>query len=155
MKYRLRILPLLITAMFASCSPVESEQMSKNAVSEYKEIKLDQIDWPDCLKQEEDHYLVFFYSDTCPHCHEIIGDVIEFSLSDIAKLYFLNTKETSVKVPISNDIDLTIGVETIDDLFIMGTPTIIEVEEWSVKANVAGKDNCLTFLNEQRLINKT
>lgn len=154
MTHRLRILPLLITALFASCSPVESEQMSKNAVSGYKEYIKSQISWQECLGQKENHYLVFFYSDTCPHCHEIMEDVLDFSNTNIVKTYFLNTKESNEKVPISSEIDLTIGVDDVGDLFIAGTPTIIEVEEWIVKANIPGKDDCLTFLNEQRLINK-
>lgn len=154
MKYRLRILPLLITAMFASCSPVESEHMSKNAVSEDKEYHIDHIIWSECFNQNEDHYLIFFYSDTCTHCHEIMGDVLEFSNDNIVRTYFLNTKESDVKIPIANEIDETIGADSVDDLFIAGTPTILEVEEWAIKANIAGQDNCLTFLNEQRLINK-
>ena len=129
--------------------------MSKNAFSEYNVTVDLKIDWSDCLKQNEDHYLVFFYSDTCSHCHEIMGDVLSFAESNIVKTYFLNTKESSVKIPIANDIDLTIGADSIDDLFVAGTPTIIEVEKWIVKANVAGTDNCLTFLNEQRLIYKS
>ena len=155
MNYKLRILPFVLTALFASCSPAESEQMSKNAFSEYK-VAIDQkITWPDCLSQSEDHYLVFFYSETCTHCHEIMGDVLSFAESNIIKMYFLNTKEQDIKIPISNDINLTIGVDSVDNLFIAGTPTIIEVESWIVKANVAGTDNCLTFLNEQRLIYKS
>ena len=154
MNHKLRILPLLITALFASCSPVESEQISKNALSEYK-VTIDQkISWSEMFQQNEDHYLVFFYSETCTHCHEIMGDVLSFAESNIVKTYFLDIKESEVKVPISNNIDSTIGVNSIDDLFIAGTPTIVEVENLIVKANVAGTDNCLTFLNKQRLTNK-
>ena len=154
MNHKLRILPLLITALFTSCSPVESEQISKNAFSEYK-VTIDQkISWSEMFQQKEDHYLVFFYSETCTHCHEIMGDVLSFAESNIVKTYFLDIKESEVKVPISNNIDSTIGVNSIDDLFIAGTPTIVEVENLIVKANVAGTDNCLTFLNEQRLTNK-
>ena len=154
MNHKLRILPFVLTALFASCSPAESEQTSKNAFSEYNVTVDQKIDWLNCLKQNESHYLVFFYSETCTHCHEIMGDVLSFAESNIIKMYFINTKESEVKIPIFSDIDSTIGADTVDDLFIAGTPTIIEVENWMVKANVAGTDNCLTFLNEQRLIYK-
>ena len=154
MNNKLRILPFVITALFASCSPAESEQMSKNAFSEYN-ITFDQkIIWPECLQQKEDHYLIFFYSETCTHCHEIMGDVLSFAEENILKMYFLDTKSSDTKIPISNNIDLTIGVDNVDALFIAGTPSIIEVENWIVRANIAGTDKCLTFLNEQRLINK-
>ena len=155
MNYKLRILPFALTVLFASCSPAKSEQMSKNTFSEYNVTNIQKIDWPTCLSQKEDHYLVFFYSETCTHCHEIMGDVLSFAESNILKTYFLDVKASDTKIPISNNIDLTIGVDRIDDLFIAGTPSIIEVENWTIKANVAGTDNCLTFLNEQRLIYKS
>lgn len=154
MTYRLRILPLVLVAMFASCAPAKSEQMSKNAFDEYEILNTQQIKWSTVLNQTETNYLVFFYSETCQHCHEIMGDVIAFSLSEIMKTYFLDIKKSEAKVPIKNEIDETIGANVIDELFIAGTPTIIEVEDGTVKANVPGKDECLTFLNEQRLIHK-
>lgn len=155
MNYKLCILPFILTALFASCSPAESEQMSKNAFSDYNVPTSQKIVWSDCLSQKEDHYLVFFYSETCTHCHEIMGDVLSFYEANVLPTYFLDIKASDIIVPISNNIDLTIGVDNIDDLFIAGTPTIIEVENWIVKANVPGSDNCLTFLNEQRLLNKS
>ena len=154
MNHRLRILPLLLVAMFASCTPATSEQMSKNAFSEHEIVIIQQIKWADILSQKESHYLVFFYSETCAHCHEIMGDVIVFSESDIVKTYFLDIKQSETKIPIKNEVDETIGASSIDDLFIAGTPTIIDVEEGMVMANVPGKDDCLSFLNEQRLIHK-
>ena len=129
--------------------------MSKNAFSDYNVPTSQKIVWSDCLSQKEDHYLVFFYSETCTHCHEIMGDVLSFYEANVLPTYFLDIKASDIIVPISNNIDLTIGVDNIDDLFIAGTPTIIEVENWIVKANVPGSDNCLTFLNEQRLLNKS
>ena len=154
MNYKLRILPFVLTALFASCSPAKSEQMSKNTFSEYN-VPLDQkIAWSDCLSQKEDHYLVFFYSETCTYCHEIMGDVLSFYEANVLQMYFLDTKATDTKIPIGSNIDLRIGIDNVNELFIAGTPTIIEVENWIVKANVPGSDNCLTFLNEQRLLHK-
>ena len=155
MNHRVRILPLLVVAMFTSCSPAKSEQMSKIAFSENKEYLTNGILWSNCLKQIDQHYLVFFYSPTCNHCEEIIEDVQEFARSEIVKLYYLNIKEQDEKIPVSNEIKSTIGVSDISDLFIAGTPTIIEVFEGVVKDNVAGKEACLTLLNEQRLLQKT
>ena len=155
MNYKLRILPFVLTALFASCSPAESEQMSKNTFSEYNVPVNQKIVWSTCLNQKEDHYLVFFYSETCAHCHEIMGDVLSFNDANILPMYFLDTKASDTKIPISSNIDLTIGVDNVDDLFIAGTPTILEVKNHIVIANVPGSDNCLTFLNEQRLLNKS
>ena len=155
MNTKLRICPLLLVAMFASCAPVRNERMSKNAFSEY-EIPIDQeIIWSDCLNQKEANYLVFFYAETCGHCHEIMGDVLEFSRSDIIKTYFSDIKKGEEKLPISNNVDETLGITEINDFFIAGTPTVIEVYEGIVIANIPGKDECLTFLNDQRMNDKS
>ena len=151
MTYRLRILPLVLVAMFTSCAPAKSEQMSKNAFEEYEIVNTQQIKWSSVLSQIETNYLVFFYSETCHYCHEIMRDVIAFSTSNIVKTYFLDIKKSETKVPIKNEIDETIGATSINDVFIAGTPSIIEVEDGMVKANIPGKDECLSFLNELRL----
>ena len=151
MNLRLRILPVFLTAMFASCSPAASEQMSKNAFSEYEIVQNNQIIWSEIFTQTEDNYLVFFYSETCGHCHEIMGDVIAFSEAEIVRTCYLNTQEQGFKIPINSAIELTIGISTVDELFIAGTPTILEVKNHIVTNNIAGKDECITFLNSLRL----
>lgn len=151
MNFKLRILPLLIAAMLTSCTPAENEQMSKNVISMQEIINQFEINWLDSLNQNEEHYLVFFYSETCPHCHEIMEDVIEFAKEDLVKTYFSNIKKYEPKITIQNDVVNTIGLKEIDDFFIAGTPSILEVKNAIVNNNIPGKDNCLTFLNKLRL----
>ena len=154
MKQTRHFLSLLCVAILTACSPVQSIESSKNAVEEYDILIEQEILWTDCLSQEEPHYLVFAYSEKCSYCHEIMGDVLDFAASGIVKTYFVDIKKEPNVVPISNDIDETIGATNVGDIFIMGTPTILEIENNTIKANVPGKDYCLTFLNEQRLLNK-
>ena len=151
MNLRLRILPLLVVSMFVSCSPAKNEQMSKNAFSQYEIVQNNQIKWSDIFLQTDDHYLVFCYSETCDHCHQIMGDVISFSESEIVETYFLNTKEQDIKIPIKNEVILTLGMSKVDDLFIAGTPSLLEIENHIVKNNIPGKDDCLTLLNSLRM----
>ena len=155
MNLRLRILPVLLTAMFASCSPAASEQMSKNAFSTYEIVQNNQIIWSEIFKQKQDHYLIFFYSETCGHCHQIMGDMIAFSEAEIVDTYYLNTQNQDIKIPINPATELTIGMNTVDELFIAGTPTIVEIKNHIVSNNIPGKDQCLTFLNSLRLANKS
>ena len=155
MNLRLRILPVFLTAMFASCSPAASEQMSKNAFSAYEIVQNNQIIWSEIFNQNQDHYLVFFYSETCSHCHQIMGDVIAFSEAEIVDTYYLNTQNQDSKIPLRNETELTIGMTTVDELFIAGTPTIIEIKKHIITNNIPGKDQCLTFLNSLRLALKS
>ena len=151
MSFKLHILPLIVVVMFTSCSPVESEQMSKNTSSDYGIDEKWQISLSNFFMLEEEQYLVFIYSETCGHCHQIMGDVLEFSYQNIIPLYYLNISIQENKIPLSLDIDSTIGLTAIDDLVIAGTPSLIEVQNHAILANVAGADNCLTFLTQERL----
>ena len=147
---KLHTLSLLLAAVFTSCSPSKSESSSKNAVQEYGIIIKQEINLSDCLSQEEEDYLVFFHSDTCGHCKEIIDDVTLFASSNIIKTYFLNVSKSENKVPRCSLEDVDIGIDKFSDLKIVGTPTIVEVEKGITTANVAGKDLCLKFLNEKK-----
>ena len=154
MKTKIGFYSLVLLALLTSCSSSNSEQSNSNASSGFDIPVEQQIIWTDCLSQEEEDYLVFFYSETCNHCHEIMGDVIAFSEENIIKIYFSDVAKGETKIPISRDVDDTLGIDDINGFFIAGTPTLIEVYEGTVTANVPGKDACLSFLNEQRINNE-
>ena len=154
MKIKIGFSSLVLLVLLASCSPSTSEQSSPSASSGFDIPAEQEIIWTDCLSQEEDNYLVFFYSETCNHCHEIMGDVLAFSAENIIKVYFSDVMKGDPKITISRDIDATLGVTDVNNFFIAGTPTLIEVYEGTVTANVPGKDDCLSFLNEQRINNE-
>ena len=146
---KLRTLPFLITALIASCSPGKSESTSKNAIHEYEIVEKQSIDLVDCLSQEEDKYLVFVHSKTCLHCQEIIEDVISFASSNTMKTYFLDISKQGNKIPLCSAGEIEQGINRVEDIKIAGTPTLLEVEEGIITFNIAGKDSCLSFLNEQ------
>ena len=154
MKYRLHMWPFILMAMFASCSPVESEHQSKSATKEY-EIPIEkQIDLSDCLFQNETHYLVFFHSEKCGHCQQIIGDVLSFSEENIVKTYFLDIGKSINKMTYYPEQEITTNVSQIEELKIAGTPTLIDVKDGVVKDNIPGKESILTYLNKLRLDHK-
>ncbi len=151
MKLKRCLYYLILPIMLFSCTPQESSDNS----SVNEEIPVDlQIKWTDCLSQEENDYLVFFHSDTCSHCKEIMGDVIAFSSQNIKKVYFSNIVSDGVKMPVEKEKETLTGISNIEEFYIRGTPTLIEVVEGVVTKHVAGKDDCLTFLNDERLNNK-
>lgn len=147
---KLHTLPFVIAAVFTSCSPTKSESSSKNAFQEYEIVNRQAIILDDCLSQEEEQYLVFFHSETCAHCQEIIEDVILFAESNILKTYFLDVSKPGNQTPRCSPSDIEIGIDQVSNIKIVGTPTIIEIEDGITTANVAGKDLCLMFLNEKK-----
>ena len=150
MNFRWQFCPLLVVAMIASCTPKESQSSNKNASKEYGIVTDQEILLADCLSQKEENYIIFFHSDKCEHCKQIIEDVTEFASLNILKTYFVNVAKSENKIKICQPIDLTIGVTDVNDLAIVGTPSIAEVENGMTIANAPGKESCLTYLNEQR-----
>ena len=147
---KLHTLPLLWVVVFASCSTGISESSSKNAIQEYGIVSKQDVNLADCLSQIEEKYLIFFYSETCGHCKEIIEDVTLFAESNIIKTYFLNISKNENKIERCSHDEIEIGIDSVEDLKIVGTPTIVEVENGVTSANVVGKDSILSFLNEQK-----
>ena len=147
---KLHTLPLLLVAVFTSCSSSKSESSSKNAIQEYEIVRKQEINLDDCLSQIEEKYLIFFHSETCPHCQEIIEDVIAFAESNIIKTYFLDVSKKENKINRCSFEEIEAGIDRVENLKIVGTPSIIEVEKGITTVNVAGKSACLAFLNEQK-----
>jgi len=146
MTYRFLVAPLAILAVTVSCSPVV-DTANKKTNEDYKIVQEHQISWPDILNQKENNYIVFIYSETCGYCHDMIDEIVDFATSDILVTYFVNSSTS--KATISEDYE--IGITDINDLSIKGTPSIVEVLDKMVIANVPGLDQCLTYLNEKRI----
>ena len=151
MKLKSLFLSLLPLIALISCTPNEGESSNQSSGNNETIPASLQIDWSDSFKQEEDDYLVFFYSETCEQCHQIMGDVIAFANSNIMQTYFSNILSPEGKMPIVKGNEPLVNVSDISEFYIAGTPTLIEVKEGTVIENIPGKDACLTFLNNVRL----
>ena len=149
MNCRLLSASLAILAIVASCSPAKSATNFKNNFSEYEIVSKQQIKWEEIFLQEENNYIVFFYSETCSYCHHMLNEIVSFANNEILPTYFLNTSEN--EVTFSNNQEPVIRVDSIEELSIKGTPTIIEIDEGLVTANIAGLDECLTYINDKRM----
>ena len=147
MTYRLLIASLATLAIVASCSPARDATNSKNTFQEQEIVINHLIKWEELLKQKEENYIVFVYSEKCGHCHDMMDEIITFAQDGILATYFVNTLDNSV--PLSREVE--VGINKIEDLSIVGTPTIIEVDKAVVTSNLAGIDDCLLFLNEKRM----
>ena len=144
---RLLFVSLTSLAIVASCSPSIDTTNIENAIEQEEYINNHEILWLDVLKQEENNYLVFIYSETCGHCHDMMDEIIDFAKSEILPTYFINTQ--NYEVPIFKEIKENIA--SIDELGILGTPSILEIENKVVIRNIAGIDKCLSFLIDKRM----
>lgn len=147
MTSRLLFVSLTSLAIVASCSPIRETTNNKNVIEQEEIIKNQSISWFDALNQKENNYIVFVYSETCGYCHDMMDEIIDFAKSEILVTYFINSQ--IYKVPISNEIKENIA--DINQLSILGTPTIIEIDNKIVVNNIAGIDKCLNFLIDKRM----
>ena len=151
MKLKWHIYSIALLAFCCSCTP----QTGSSASVDSRDIATEQaINLADCLTQEESNYLIFFHSDACQQCKEIMGDVTEFARLNYIKTYFIDTSKNENKVTLCQPDEVVIGVTSVEHIAIVGTPSFIEVEDGVTVANVAGKNSCLTFMNEQRIKHK-
>ena len=101
MKFLRFVVSLLSISLITSCTPTEESAPQYKAFKEFQVVVDNSIKWPDILNQEENKYIIFFYSETCAYCHEMQQEVIDFAITCPLKTYFLNTSENTV--PIKED----------------------------------------------------
>ena len=147
MKFFRFVVSLLSIPLIASCTPTEESAPQYKTFKEFQVVVDNSIKWPEILNQEEKSYIIFLYSETCAYCHEMQEEVVDFATTCPLKTYFLNVGENAVPI----DSDKKIGITNYEEASINGTPSILEVENATITANISGIDDCLTCLNEQRL----
>ena len=147
MKFLRFIVSLLSISLITSCTPSEESVPQYKTFKQFQVVVDNSIEWQNILNQEENNYIIFFYSETCAYCHEMQEEVIDFAITCPLKTYFLDAVENDVPI----DSDKKIGVSNYEEASINGTPSILEVENATIVANISGIDDCLTYLNEQRL----
>lgn len=147
MTLQLLFVSLTSLAIVVSCSPTRDITNTKSAIEQQEIVIKQQIPWLEALNQKENHYIIFVYSPTCGYCHDMMDEIIDFAKSEILPTYFINTQNN--EVPIYQEINENIA--SIDELGILGTPSILEIENEVAIRNIAGIDKCLSFLIDKRM----
>lgn len=147
MTLRLLFVSLTSLAIVVSCSPTRDITNTKSAIEQQEIVIKQQIPWLEALNQKENHYIIFVYSPMCGYCHDMMDEIIDFAKSEILPTYFINTQNN--EVPIYQEINKNIA--SIEELGILGTPSILEIENKVAIRNIAGIDKCLSFLIDKRM----
>lgn len=109
---------------------------------DYSEVEKFQISWNEIFDIDLNQYLVYVYSKRCSHCQNIKNQIIDYALKE-ENMYFV---EFNDDVTVTIDIKNTIGVSSVSDLSILGTPSLIEITNHEVSNNLAGEKAILDFL---------
>jgi len=147
MRRVLKLLTLSLVTLVSCSHNIETEKVDYVTIipeeHEYSEISEYELLWESMFEVEEDHY-VYIYSLTCSHCNEIKNDLIEIALKR-GDIYFV--KGTS-KDQISNDVEKSKNAENPGDIWILGYPTLLKIENKKCTKNIAGKTQ---IMNEIKL----
>ena len=132
------LLLMVFTLLFGGCTK-NIKQTSQTSIEEmshydYDVIKEKIINWNDLFSVEKDHYNAYIYSKTCVHCNEIKQDIISYGLNH-DDFYFI---EYNKSIPVSESVDATIGKSNVEEISILGTPTLLTIENGILIKNIAG-----------------
>ena len=129
--FSLFLLPLLFVS---SCSPINvSKSESYNMIS--SNIKKC-CGWNEMLNQEENEYYTYIYSETCGFCRK--AETYIEKLNKVSFIYYVLFTES---IPIKSERENLEGVDDINSLFILGTPTLFKIVDKKV-------EKCYVGLNE-------
>ncbi len=136
----------IFTLLSLTLLSINSCQISQNndtySTYDYDLVNDKHINYEDIFNINMNHYFVYIYSKTCFYCISIKDEIIHIGLNN-DDIFFIEYNES---IPINEDIDSTIGVSSVDDLFIIGTPTLIEIVGGKVVVNTYSKDLILSLL---------
>lgn len=138
-----KLLFLALPLLLYSCSSTKTEA---SIDYDYTDVSSLTICWDDIFKVQLERYFVYIYSSTCGHCNEIKQDVISYALSNINTLYFVSFTKS---IPIVNDRFYPIGKDNVEDLGIVGTPSMFLIVNHIVEENYVGKKEIIRTLTNE------
>lgn len=135
---KLFLLPL-VTLFMVSCSK-DSKVVAEEY--DYSDVSHLHICWDDIFEINDAQYFVYIYSNTCGHCQEIKQEIISYALKH-ESIYLIKFNNN---IPIINDRNQVIGKDKVEDLGIVGTPSMFLINNHIVEANYVGKKEIIRTL---------
>lgn len=139
---------LLSIALLSSCSSTSPvvEPPTTIFTYDYSLVKDDLITWGDIFAQEEDTYYVYFYSEICKYCNSIKREVLDYYLAKKCVMRFVDVLDNDVIY--SKENRKILGVSSSDDLYILGTPFLLEVKDHISTNYYAGSEAIKRYINK-------
>ena len=122
-----RYLSVLFLPFLLGCK--QSEPIDYNSCSNKV------ITYQELFNQNQDDYYVYIFSYNCGHCEDFKEEILPI-IYNHRNMYLL---EYSKDIKITSNVDETIGASSIEDVYILGTPTLLEIKDGILMTNVAGK----------------
>ena len=137
----------LFLVLLPGCKKVEEESqqfesLSPKQILDYSDVELYEIEWSEILSND-DEYFAYVYSPTCFHCQEIKQEILEARIIRNINLYYIKYNKD---IDIVSERDLLIDVDNVEDLGILGTPSLFQIKDHKTVNYFAGKTEILETL---------
>ena len=134
-----RILTFLL--LLTSC---QNNQTPSNSKHEYSEIVEMKISYLDVFSIQENEYYIYYYQESCYHCHGIKSKVISFALNSEVSFYFVEVIEDYGFL--SRTKEDTIGTNNPMKAFALMTPQLSLVKNGYIAETYIGDEEILNII---------
>ncbi len=138
---KILLLPVLVL-FITGCASKEKEETKP---FDYCDVTDLTISWNQILSVKSNDYYTYIYSSTCGHCNEIKQIVISYALGNYGSLYFVEFNKDISRI---NDPLSTIDKSSIEDLGIVGTPSMFRIKDHIVIENIVGSKQIIETLTK-------
>lgn len=118
---------------------------SQNTIYSYVDVKDKHLTYENIFLLTNSHYFIYVYSGGCYVCASIKQDIINYSLKHENFYFLLYCHEF---VPTSEDFDQSsiLGASKNSEIYLIGTPTMLEIKEGKISEYYLGMEKILTKL---------
>lgn len=103
---------------------------------DYSDVSKFTLSWAEIFTVDSDTYYAYFYSSTCSHCIEPKDFIIEKALKR-GDIYFIKSSSLD---QFTEDPNKSIGAGNPGDIWILGYPSLLKIENKICTKNLAGND---------------
>ena len=134
---------VLLVVTLCLLSGCQKEKEEEKIIYDYEDFSGIKIEWNNLFLPAKSQYFAYIYSKSCGHCENIKQDVLSYIKTNLESFYLI---EYSKEIPLTKNAFLTIGKEKIEEVAILGTPSLIEISGGYIALNIAGEKDIITYL---------
>lgn len=140
-----KICTFIIALFLVSCNKNNEVKISEKNQYDYKDITQLIINKEEIFSFANDSYYVYFYKENCSHCNSIKQTIIKEAVKRNDIYFFDDTGDILKVKDLKNPI---IGISKSEDIFIYGTPMLINVEYGAISSFYLGTEQIINFLDQ-------
>ena len=114
-------------------------------VYSYQDVNSKHLTYENIFFPTNYHYFIYVYSGGCYVCDSIKQEIISYSLNDENFYFLLYSHEL---VPPEENFDQTtiLGVDDVKNIYLIGTPSMLEIKGGKIDNYYLGSEKILTKL---------